>query len=552
MGTFGEKQSITTNADNGGDVFAVDNDNDGDNDVLSASDNDNKIAWYENLDGAGSFGSQQIIENSFSGDLNSVYASDIDLDGDMDVLASFSSDQLINWYENLDGQGNFGSAQMVASNVGAVSDLQATDIDLDGDMDIVAISASFSNNVYWIENLNGLGSFGQVNVISSNSNVARGVYSCDLDGDGDKDIVVASSFDDEIEWYENIDGLGTFGTEQILSINSDNAYSVYASDINGDGRMDVISAARSVSELAWYKNIDAASNEIYGTLTQDMNSDGCDPQDSLIENILVSTTDGVEVFSVFTNTNGIYQLFPREGEFVTAVVSGFSEYHNVLPGTALSNFSGTGNTDVVDFCFTPIGEIDDLRIAIYSIINEPRPGFNTNYQIVYKNLGTTQLSGSVSFEFDDSKINFLNTSETTTSQTSNSLTFDFIALNPFETRTIDLEFNVFEPPTTNIDDELVAIASVNPVSGDETEEDNTFTLEQIVIGSYDPNDITVLEGEDIFIEDADNYLHYLIRFQNTGTASAINVRVEHVLDDELDWTSMQNTKFKCYRSGRNN
>jgi hypothetical protein len=85
----------------------------------------------------------------------------------------------------------------------------------------------------------------------------------------------------------------------------------------------------------------------------------------------------------------------------------------------------------------------------------------------------------------------------------------------------------------------VAIASVNPVSGDETEEDNTFTLEQIVIGSYDPNDITVLEGEDIFIEDADNYLHYLIRFQNTGTASAINVRVEHVLDDELDWTSMQ-------------
>ncbi len=66
-----------------------------------------------------------------------------------------------------------------------------------------------------------------------------------------------------------------------------------------------------------------------------------------------------------------------------------------------------------------------------------------------------------------------------------------------------------------------------------------FTLEQTVIGSYDPNDIAVLEGEEIFIEDADKYLHYLIRFQNTGTASAINVRVEHVLDDELDWSSMQ-------------
>ena len=539
MGTFGEKQSITTDADNGGDVFAADIDNDGDNDILFASDDENKIAWYENLDGAGSFGSQQIIENSFSGVVNSVYASDIDLDGDMDVLASFSSDQLINWYENLDGQGNFGSAQLVASNVGSVSDLQASDIDLDGDMDIVAVSASFSNNVYWIENLNGLGAFGQVNVVSSNSNVARGVYSSDLDGDGDKDIVVASSFDDEIEWYENIDGLGTFGTEQLLSINSDNAYSVYASDINGDGRMDVISAARSGGELAWYKNTDLVSNEIYGTVSLDVYSDGCDTQDTLIENILVSTTDGVEVFSVFTNTNGIYQLFPGQGEFATAVVSGFSEYHNVLPETALSNFSGTGNTDVVDFCFTPIGEIDDLNITIYPSINEPRPGFDTIYLLVYNNIGTTQLSGSVSFEFDDSKLQLLTASETVASETANTLNFDFTDLNPFERRTIDLEFNVFAPPTTNIDDELVATASVNPVSGDETEDNNVFTLEQIVIGSYDPNDIAVLEGEEIFIEEADKYLHYLIRFQNTGTASAINVRVETQLDAELDWTTMQ-------------
>ena len=538
MGTFGEKQSITTDADNGGDVFAVDLDNDGDIDILSASDNDNKIAWYENLDGTGSFGPQQIIENNFNGDVNSVYASDIDLDGDMDVLASFSSNQIINWYENSDGQGTFGSAQMVATNVGAVSDLMASDVDLDGDMDIVAVSASFSNNVYWIENLNGLGSFGQVNVISSSSDGARGVYTSDLDGDGDNDIVVASSIDDEIEWYENIDGLGTFGTEQLLSINSDNAYSVYTSDINGDGRMDVISAARSGDELAWYKNIDVASNEIYGTVSLDVYSDGCDEQDALLENILVNTTDDLEVFSVFTNTNGIYQLFPGQGEFTTSVVNNFSEYYSVSPNTALSNFSGTGTSDIVDFCFTPTGEIDDLNITIYPL-NEPRPGFDTIYLLVYNNIGTTQLSGSVSFEFDDSKLQFLTSSETTTSQSANTLNFDFTDLNPFETRIIVLEFNVFAPPTTNIDDVLVSTTTINPVSGDETEEDNVFTLEQTVIGSYDPNDITVLEGEQIVIEDADKYLHYLIRFQNTGTASAINVRVENILDDKLDWTTIQ-------------
>ncbi len=85
----------------------------------------------------------------------------------------------------------------------------------------------------------------------------------------------------------------------------------------------------------------------------------------------------------------------------------------------------------------------------------------------------------------------------------------------------------------------MATATINPVTGDETEDDNVFILEQTNIGSYDPNDIAVLEGDEIFIEDAGKYLHYLIRFQNTGTASAINIRVEHILDSKLDWTTMQ-------------
>src|SRR5690606_15369057 len=66
-----------------------------------------------------------------------------------------------------------------------------------------------------------------------------------------------------------------------------------------------------------------------------------------------------------------------------------------------------------------------------------------------------------------------------------------------------------------------------------------FASNEFVIGSYDPNDITCLEGEEILIEDANKYLHYLIRFQNTGTASAINVRVDNELDAKLDWTTMQ-------------
>lgn len=42
-------------------VHATDVDGDGDVDVLSASEGDNKIAWYENIDGKGRFGEQRAI-----------------------------------------------------------------------------------------------------------------------------------------------------------------------------------------------------------------------------------------------------------------------------------------------------------------------------------------------------------------------------------------------------------------------------------------------------------------------------------------------------------
>ena len=105
---FGSQQIITTNANQATSVYATDIDGDGDMDALSASQDDDKIAWYENTDGQGNFGSQQIITTNADKAI-SVYAIDIDGDGDMDVLSASQYDNKIAWYENTDGQGNFGS-----------------------------------------------------------------------------------------------------------------------------------------------------------------------------------------------------------------------------------------------------------------------------------------------------------------------------------------------------------------------------------------------------------------------------------------------------------
>ncbi|MBA7711231.1 hypothetical protein ES703_120186 [subsurface metagenome] len=58
--------------------------------------------------------------------------------------------------------------------------------------------------------------FGTQQVISTQTDRANSVYSCDLDGDGDNDVLSASAYDDKIAWYENLGG-GTFGAQQIIS-----------------------------------------------------------------------------------------------------------------------------------------------------------------------------------------------------------------------------------------------------------------------------------------------------------------------------------------------
>ncbi|HEX9600020.1 MAG TPA: T9SS type A sorting domain-containing protein, partial [Mariniflexile sp.] len=70
---------------------------------------------------------------------------------------------------------------------------------------------------------------------------------------------------------------------------------------------------------------------------------------------------------------------------------------------------------------------------------------------------------------------------------------------------------------------------------------NTSALTETVIGSYDPNDIAESHGPEIYYDDftIDNYLYYTIRFQNVGTADAINVSIDNTLDSKLDKSTIQ-------------
>ena len=89
-------------------VFAADVDGDGDLDVLSASAYDDKIAWYENTDGAGSFGSA--AGHLHGGGRCPTRSSRRTWTATATWTSSppRTDDDKIAWYENTDGAGSFG------------------------------------------------------------------------------------------------------------------------------------------------------------------------------------------------------------------------------------------------------------------------------------------------------------------------------------------------------------------------------------------------------------------------------------------------------------
>jgi hypothetical protein len=209
-------------------------DGDGDTDVLSASYNDDKIALYRNIDGSGSFGPQQVISTSADG-ARAVFAVDVDGDSDIDVLSVSDRDDKIAWYENTDGFGNFGPQQVISLAAYAPQSVFAADVDGDGDIDVLSPSYH-DDKIAWYENTDGLGTFGPQQVISVAADGARSVFAADIDGDSDLDVLSASYNDDRIAWYENTNGLGAFGPQQVISVAADGAFFVFAGDVDTQRR----------------------------------------------------------------------------------------------------------------------------------------------------------------------------------------------------------------------------------------------------------------------------------------------------------------------------
>jgi len=234
--------SIATGANGAESVYAADMDNDGDIDVLSAARYADKVFWYEND------GNERFIAQTITSDIeNALYvnAADLDNDGDMDVISASPSE--IYWFEN-DGYMGF-NVHTLATNTS--SHLYMSDIDNDGDMDVVSTYGSY--DIVWFENDGN--AFFSSHYISKNNNYVPSIFAADMDRDGDMDVLYSSS-KDEIVWCEN-NGVEIF-TPHVITNNADNIDLIFTADLDSDGDMDVLStfyhSDNYDGKIVWYEN----------------------------------------------------------------------------------------------------------------------------------------------------------------------------------------------------------------------------------------------------------------------------------------------------------
>lgn len=280
-------------------------------------------------------------------------------------------------------------------------------------------------------------------------------------------------------------------------------------------------------------------NKISGTVKFNANDNNC-ATGLNFPNRRVNTTDGTYTYVSYTDTAGNYQiLIPNVGNYTTSALTNLNTNFSSTPATITTTSAGYGvNYNNHNFCISSATNYTDLGVVMV-LINQAIPGNTAQYKIWYTNHGSTNLSGSIVLTFDNGKLSFNSASPTQNSTTANSITWNYTNLLPFESRYINLTFTVGIPPTVNMNDELLFTVMANPISGDNNTANNTFSWNQIVRSSYDPNDKTVIQGETITQAQGNDYLVYVTRFQNSGTANATTVVIKETLDANLDWNTFE-------------
>ena len=240
----------------------------------------------------------------------------------------------------------------------------------------------------------------------------------------------------------------------------------------------------------------------------------------------------------FTNENGHYSLCEPllQGDIALVEVP---QYYSISTNPVPFQFDMEGGSETANFILNSLGDFSDLTVHSVNSTSPPAPGFEHRIYYNFKNVGTVCIANSDIDISLDTNLTFIGSDLDGIVTSTDALSYTLAEICPQENFIFYVDYLVDQ--TAVLDSTITTNVSISFDGSDETPLNNSFVYEEIIMGSFDPNDKQV-SNEFIspeFISESKK-LDYTIRFMNTGTAAAQFVRIEDILPiDQLDMSTME-------------
>lgn len=325
-----------------------------------------------------------------------------------------------------------------------------------------------------------------------------------------------------IAYNENLSYCGHPAVCAFVTLNPENSYI----ELNANGCNDAVEVLASCGESL-----------ISGKVFYDADCNGMFGGNDIPMSYQFIQDDEGNIISA-TNTNGDY-FIPVSGNAIISFAP--DTIIGLLVPAPISVDLGALQGDLSDQNFPLCQDLNAYNVSVHLFpLEQLRPGFNSGLAVVVNNQTWSAVSGTVTVDLSqmtgttivEAFAGTINGME---------ITFPIDALDAFSDQvyyyTVNTNANVALGTMQTI---TASIALDGGTDNYALDDSTSLTLE--VIGSYDPNDITVNRPEiDYNSYDVANgeWLEYRIRFQNTGTAEAIFIHVLDTIAEELDLSSIE-------------
>lgn len=266
-----------------------------------------------------------------------------------------------------------------------------------------------------------------------------------------------------------------------------------------------------------------------------------DLEDRPVSNRMIIANPG-EYIS-FSNSKGEYSFALPNGQYTLT-----EKLSNVYTSSCEKSLEVTidSNSNIVEnanFYDTLISK-NDASTEI--TVNNVRPGFSfVTYPIFKNSIGSKVLENEKTWMLLPDSIFYVSCNYPVT-KSNDTLFFSLDSTVNVKS----LVVNLVASRNIKLGTELTFCTGIEWLQDEENTSNNVACKTITVIGSFDPNDKKLFVNGKEKINDiliTDSILDYQIRFQNTGTADAVNIYVLDTISENLDLTSFNlvSTSHKC-------